>query len=92
MLFGRAKKNPINLPGKDAQVKSWHYTTCGYCSTGCSIEVGVLPRTEYHDRQMARAKKELTEDFVKLKAMGVKAALRGFKSAARERWQQNLGT
>lgn len=46
MLFGRAKKNPINLPGKDAQVKSWHYTTCGYCSTGCSIEVGVNDKGE----------------------------------------------
>ncbi|HHH47448.1 MAG TPA: nitrate reductase, partial [Gammaproteobacteria bacterium] len=39
MLFGRAKKNPIKLPGKD--VEKWVYTTCGYCSTGCSIEVGV---------------------------------------------------
>ncbi|MDH5230873.1 MAG: nitrate reductase [Gammaproteobacteria bacterium] len=41
MLFGRAQKNPINLPGKDAEVVKWEYTTCGYCSTGCSIEVGV---------------------------------------------------
>ncbi len=39
MLFGRAKKNPIKLPGKD--VEKWVYTTCGYCSTGCSIEVGI---------------------------------------------------
>lgn len=39
MLFGRAKKNPIKLPEK--KVKDWLYTTCGYCSTGCSIEVGV---------------------------------------------------
>ena len=39
MLFGRAKKNPITLP--DKQVEEWKYTTCGYCSTGCSIEVGL---------------------------------------------------
>jgi len=39
MLFGRKQKNPIKLPA--AQVDRWVYTTCGYCSTGCSIEVGV---------------------------------------------------
>ncbi|HHC72001.1 MAG TPA: nitrate reductase, partial [Thiotrichales bacterium] len=44
MLFGRKKKNPIKLavPG----VKEWKYTTCGYCSTGCSIEVGVNAKGE----------------------------------------------
>ena len=39
MLFGRKKKNPIKIP--DKQVQAWKYTTCGYCSTGCSIEVGL---------------------------------------------------
>ncbi|MBI5937696.1 MAG: nitrate reductase [Betaproteobacteria bacterium] len=39
MLFGRAKKNPIKIADKG--VVEWKYTTCGYCSTGCSIEVGV---------------------------------------------------
>jgi len=39
MLFGRGKKNPIKLADKG--VEKWVYTTCGYCSTGCSIEVGV---------------------------------------------------
>ena len=39
MLFGRNKKNPIKLADKG--VESWKYTTCGYCSTGCSIEVGL---------------------------------------------------
>ena len=39
MLFGRAQKNPIKLPSHD--VVEWKYTTCGYCSTGCSIEVGL---------------------------------------------------
>ncbi len=39
MLFGRSKKNPIKLFEKP--VEKWVYTTCGYCSTGCSMEVGV---------------------------------------------------
>jgi len=39
MLFGRTKKNPITIADKG--VKEWKYTTCGYCSTGCSIEVGL---------------------------------------------------
>ncbi len=38
MLFGRTKKNPIKLPDKG--VVEWKYAACGYCSTGCSIEVG----------------------------------------------------
>jgi len=39
MLFGRKKKNPINIA--DKKVVQWKYTTCGYCSTGCSIQVGL---------------------------------------------------
>lgn len=39
MLFGRKKKNPIKLPDKG--VVDWKYATCGYCSTGCAIEVGI---------------------------------------------------
>ncbi|MBI4990022.1 MAG: nitrate reductase [Rhodocyclales bacterium] len=39
MLFGRGKKNPIKLV--DKHVVDWKYATCGYCSTGCAIEVGV---------------------------------------------------
>ena len=39
MLFGRNKKNPIKIVDKG--VVDWKYTTCGYCSTGCSIEVGL---------------------------------------------------
>lgn len=39
MLFGRNRKNPIKLV--DKKVVEWRYTTCGYCSTGCSIEVGL---------------------------------------------------
>lgn len=39
MLFGRQRKNPIKIADKG--VVEWKYTTCGYCSTGCSIEVGL---------------------------------------------------
>lgn len=39
MLFGRKKKNPVKIA--DKEVVDWKYTTCGYCSTGCSIQVGL---------------------------------------------------
>ncbi|VAW75527.1 Assimilatory nitrate reductase large subunit [hydrothermal vent metagenome] len=39
MLFGRNKKNPIKIADKGAV--DWKYTTCGYCSVGCAIEVGL---------------------------------------------------
>ncbi|MGH1470921.1 MAG: molybdopterin oxidoreductase family protein [Cellvibrionaceae bacterium] len=39
MLFGRQDKNKIKI--LDKKVEEWKYTTCGYCSTGCSIEVGL---------------------------------------------------
>lgn len=39
MLLGRKHKNPIKMADKG--VVEWKYATCGYCSTGCAIEVGV---------------------------------------------------
>ncbi len=39
MLFGRKNKKPIVIPGK--KVEEWKYATCNYCSTGCSIEIGL---------------------------------------------------
>ncbi|MCX2980742.1 nitrate reductase [Halieaceae bacterium IMCC14734] len=39
MLFGKRKKKPIKLPDKGVQ--EWKYATCGYCSTGCALEVGL---------------------------------------------------
>jgi len=44
MLFGRTKKKPIKIADKG--VVEWKYTTCGYCSTGCSIEVGINEKGE----------------------------------------------
>lgn len=42
MLFGRKSKNPIKIADKNVQ--EWKYTTCGYCSTGCSMEIGLDPQ------------------------------------------------
>ncbi len=39
MIFGRKNRKPIKIPSK--QVSEWKYTTCNYCSTGCSIEIGL---------------------------------------------------
>jgi assimilatory nitrate reductase catalytic subunit len=39
MLFGRKKRKPIVIPQK--KVAQWKYATCNYCSTGCSIELGL---------------------------------------------------
>ena len=39
MLFGRKKRKPIVIPKKE--VTEWKYSTCNYCSTGCSIELGL---------------------------------------------------
>ncbi|KJS07134.1 MAG: nitrite reductase [Gammaproteobacteria bacterium BRH_c0] len=39
MIFGRKKPKPIVIPTKP--VKEWKLTTCNYCSTGCSIEIGL---------------------------------------------------
>src|SRR4030067_889592 len=44
MLFGRNNKNPIKIADKG--VVEWKYATCGYCSTGCSIEVGIDAKGE----------------------------------------------
>jgi len=39
VLFGRREKNPIVINSKGAV--DWKYATCGYCSVGCSIEIGL---------------------------------------------------
>ncbi len=39
MLFGRTQKNPIKIVDKG--IVEWKYATCGYCSTGCAMEVGL---------------------------------------------------
>ena len=39
MLFVRKRHKPVKIPAK--KVEQWKYTTCNYCSTGCSIEIGL---------------------------------------------------
>ncbi len=53
-------------------------------------QVGVLPRTEYHERQIARAKREVKEDLEKLKQRGIKASLKLFQANVKQRWQEAL--
>ncbi|TPW15436.1 MAG: 4Fe-4S ferredoxin, partial [Halothiobacillaceae bacterium] len=53
-------------------------------------QVGVLPRTEYHELQMARAKREIGEEWVKIKQRGIKASLNLLKTNVRQHWQQTF--
>ena len=39
MFFRRKLRNPVKIPTKE--VKEWKYSVCNYCSTGCSIELGL---------------------------------------------------
>jgi ferredoxin-nitrate reductase len=39
IFFKRKAQNPIRIA--DKKVHEWKYTTYGYCSTGCSIDVGL---------------------------------------------------
>lgn len=49
-------------------------------------QTGVLPHTHYHGHQLAKAKRELREDFEKIKKMGWKAVGRTFSQHVRQRW------
>ena len=53
-------------------------------------QTGVLPRTEYHELHMARAKKEIKEDLSKLKAQGIKASLKVLQANVVQRWQDTF--
>lgn len=48
-------------------------------------QVGVLPRTEYHELQMERAKREIAEDLNKIREKGLKNTLRFLKSTLLQR-------
>lgn len=39
MLLHRKHRKPINIV--DKRVEEWKYAVCGYCSTGCTLEVGL---------------------------------------------------
>ncbi|MFV8819035.1 molybdopterin oxidoreductase family protein [Haliea sp. E17] len=92
MLFGRKKKNPIIL--RDKGVVEWKYATCGYCSTGCSIEVGIDARGEavttrgVADAPVNRGKlciKGITEaEIFKAQGRGVEPLLR---ASRHDEWQ-----
>ncbi len=51
-------------------------------------QVGVLPKTDYHAEHLARAKRELKEDFARIRKMGVAAALKALGCNVRQRVQE----
>jgi anaerobic selenocysteine-containing dehydrogenase len=89
MLFGRTQKNPVKIADKG--VVEWKYATCGYCSTGCSIEVGL----NAEDRPVAsRGVAEADVNRGKLCLKGIfehelfDSAGRGTEPLIREDWHQ----
>ncbi|QYZ64736.1 MAG: nitrite reductase [Gammaproteobacteria bacterium (ex Lamellibrachia satsuma)] len=89
MLFGRSKKNPIKIADKG--VKEWKYAACGYCSTGCSIEVGLNSEGK---AVTSRGVAEADVNRGKLCLKGIfehelfDSAGRGLEPKVREHWHQ----
>ncbi len=89
MLFGRTKKNPIKIADKG--IVEWKYAVCGYCSTGCSIEVGLNAEGEaVSSRGVADA--DVNRGKLCLKGLFehelFTSAGRGLKAKMREQWHQ----
>ncbi|MCF6323437.1 MAG: dimethyl sulfoxide reductase anchor subunit [Gammaproteobacteria bacterium] len=53
-------------------------------------QVGVLAKTNYHHEHMARAKREIKEDLLKLKQLGVRTSLKLLVGNVKERLQDAL--
>ena len=89
MLFGRSKKNPIKIADKG--VVEWKYAACGYCSTGCSIEVGLNAEGK---AVASRGVAEADVNRGKLCLKGIfehelfDSAGRGLEPKIREQWHQ----
>jgi len=89
MLFGRTKKNPIKIADKG--IVEWKYAVCGYCSTGCSIEVGLNAEGE---AVSSRGVADADVNRGKLCLKGIfehelfTSAGRGLKPKMREQWHQ----
>lgn len=89
MLFGRSKKNPIKIADKG--VVKWKYAACGYCSTGCSIEVGLNAEGK---AVASRGVAEADVNRGKLCLKGIfehelfDSAGRGLEPKIREQWHQ----
>ena len=89
MLFGRHKKNPIKIVDKG--IKEWKYAACGYCSTGCSIEVGLNAEGK---AVASRGVAEADVNRGKLCLKGIfehelfDSAGRGLEPTMREHWHQ----
>ncbi len=53
-------------------------------------QVGVLPRTDYHHEQLARAKREVKADLDRIRQQGIKASLKLFKSNVQQCWRESF--
>jgi len=90
MLFGRTQKNPIKMADKG--VVEWKYATCGYCSTGCAIEVGL---NQQGKPVSSRGVADADVNRGKLCLKGIyehelfDSAGRGTKPKKREEWHQD---
>ena len=91
MLFGRGQKNPIKIT--DKKIVEWKYATCGYCSTGCSMEVGFNKSNEaVSSRGVAAA--DVNRGKLCLKGIMehelFTSAGRGNKPLIRQHWHQDF--
>ena len=91
MVFGRGQKNPIKIT--DKQIVEWKYATCGYCSTGCSMEVGF---NESNEAVSSRGLGGADGNRGKLCLKGIMehelfaSAGRGNKPLIRQHWHQDF--
>ena len=91
MVFGRGQKNPIKIT--DKQIVEWKYATCGYCSTGCSMEVGF---NESNEAVSSRGLGGADVNRGKLCLKGIMehelfaSAGRGNKPLIRQHWHQDF--
>ena len=91
MIFGRGQKNPIKIT--DKKIVEWKYATCGYCSTGCSMEVGFNKSNEaVSSRGVAAA--DVNRGKLCLKGIMehelFTSAGRGNKPLIRQHWHQDF--
>jgi anaerobic selenocysteine-containing dehydrogenase len=91
VVFGRGQKNPIKIT--DKQIVEWKYATCGYCSTGCSMEVGF---NESNEAVSSRGLGGADVNRGKLCLKGIMehelfaSAGRGNKPLIRQHWHQDF--
>lgn len=93
MLFGRKKRKPIVIPSR--HVKEWKYATCNYCSTGCSIELGLDENGRVFTSR-GHAGADVNRGKLCIKGLQehelFDSAGRGTDPLIRQRWQEDFNT